>query len=187
MRKLAFIEGKNVPQSRSTQNVRFLFAHDVEYWQKIDEENAKKAEKGLLNRNMKPFKATRYAYRLARLQKLNSWRARVYAEVLSSCEQSIPTTGLYFFYLFKTPKSWSNKKKKEHYYKPHENKPDLDNLHKGVLDCLYENDSMVHTIFAHKMWIPETQEEGLLILQDEDFMEDVLTEIKTEFIIPKQD
>lgn len=52
-------------------------------------------------------------------------------------------------------KSWSKKKKKEMDGMPHQQKPDLDNLCKGVMDCLWEEDSHIHQIHAEKVWSTE--------------------------------
>ncbi len=50
------------------------------------------------------------------------------------------------------PSSWSRKKKLKFEGRPHLSKPDLDNLVKAVMDCLYESDSHIHTIYARKFW-----------------------------------
>ena len=50
------------------------------------------------------------------------------------------------------PKSWSKKKKKEIDQKPHQQRPDVDNLMKGLMDALFQEDSHIHTIHAKKVW-----------------------------------
>jgi Holliday junction resolvase RusA-like endonuclease len=50
------------------------------------------------------------------------------------------------------PKSWSKKKKQEMQEKPHQQRPDVDNLVKGVMDSLFQEDSHIHTIEAQKVW-----------------------------------
>lgn len=50
------------------------------------------------------------------------------------------------------PKSWSKKKKKEMQEKPHQQRPDVDNLVKGLMDSLFQEDSHIHTIEAKKVW-----------------------------------
>lgn len=51
------------------------------------------------------------------------------------------------------PESWSDAKKKRAYYTPHCQRPDLDNLIKGILDTLtIKEDSHIHTIKAQKLW-----------------------------------
>ena len=50
------------------------------------------------------------------------------------------------------PKSWSKKKKREHYGKNHQQKPDLDNLVKAVFDSLCADDSHICFLLADKLW-----------------------------------
>jgi len=50
------------------------------------------------------------------------------------------------------PPSWSNKKREEFLNKPHQQKPDIDNLCKGFLDCLMKDDSRVWHLNATKYW-----------------------------------
>ena len=50
------------------------------------------------------------------------------------------------------PKSWSKKKKELMLEKPHQQRPDVDNLVKGVMDSLFQEDSHIHTIEAKKVW-----------------------------------
>lgn len=59
------------------------------------------------------------------------------------------------------PKSLSKKKKKELLGYPHKHRPDLDNLVKAVLDCLWEEDSIVSEIHATKQWAEEGKIEVL--------------------------
>ncbi len=51
-----------------------------------------------------------------------------------------------------TPKSWSKKKHAIHDGKPHEQRPDLDNLLKAWNDCVFAEDSTVWRIHATKLW-----------------------------------
>jgi Holliday junction resolvase RusA-like endonuclease len=50
------------------------------------------------------------------------------------------------------PKSWSDKKKELMDGKPHQQKPDIDNLVKAVMDSLSSNDAHVYHITASKYW-----------------------------------
>ena len=36
--------------------------------------------------------------------------------------------------------------------KPHQQRPDIDNLVKGLMDALLEEDSHIHTVYAKKIW-----------------------------------
>lgn len=49
------------------------------------------------------------------------------------------------------PKSWSKKKKNLMLGKPHQQKPDLDNLIKTI-DCLCDEDEFIYQINATKKW-----------------------------------
>ncbi len=65
------------------------------------------------------------------------------------------------FYI-EMPGSWSEKKRKLYDGKPHQQKPDLDNLIKSVNDCLKSEDASVHDIEASKIW----WKEGKIIFYD---------------------
>ena len=57
--------------------------------------------------------------------------------------------------LFHVPmaKSWSKKKKLEMHGTIHENKPDVDNLLKGFMDCLCpDGDQAIYAILPIKVW-----------------------------------
>lgn len=53
------------------------------------------------------------------------------------------------------PKTWSKKKKAEMNRAPHQQKPDIDNYIKGLLDAVFKDDSKVHEILARKFWSME--------------------------------
>ncbi len=63
---------------------------------------------------------------------------------------------LFVEFYIKMPKSWSKKKKAEYLGERHQQKPDVDNLIKGVMDALFKEDSHVHTIYAKKTWAEES-------------------------------
>jgi len=50
------------------------------------------------------------------------------------------------------PKSWSKKKKEEMDQTPHQQRPDIDNLTKALLDALFKEDCTVWSICTHKIW-----------------------------------
>lgn len=66
-------------------------------------------------------------------------------------EDDLPEAiGLVF--IMPMPTSWSEKKKKLMDGKPHQAKPDTDNLQKSVWDCLAESDSYIWDARATKFW-----------------------------------
>lgn len=50
------------------------------------------------------------------------------------------------------PKSWSNKKKAEMEGKPHQQRPDIDNYLKSLLDAVFDDDATVWDVRATKVW-----------------------------------
>tara|TARA_R110000868_G_scaffold87034_4_gene243649 strand:+ start:1101 stop:1487 length:387 start_codon:yes stop_codon:yes gene_type:complete len=59
---------------------------------------------------------------------------------------------VYLKFHIKTPDSWSVKKKLAMLGKPHQQKPDCDNMIKAFCDALSKEDSNIHTMFAKKVW-----------------------------------
>jgi len=53
------------------------------------------------------------------------------------------------------PESWSSWKKIDRKGKPHQQKPDLDNLLKSINDCLKISDQTIYYIEASKIWDDE--------------------------------
>jgi Holliday junction resolvase RusA-like endonuclease len=50
------------------------------------------------------------------------------------------------------PETWTKKKKIEMNFKPHQQKPDIDNLTKSILDSFNKDDGFVFNIHAIKYW-----------------------------------
>lgn len=56
-------------------------------------------------------------------------------------------------YTLAMPKSWSKKKKEEMNGKPHEQKPDIDNLQKALFDAIFDEDKHIHLVGKQrKIW-----------------------------------
>ncbi len=53
------------------------------------------------------------------------------------------------------PQSWSKKKRDEWNGKPHMNKPDLDNMVKGIFDAVFSEDAHMWSFTAEKYWAYE--------------------------------
>lgn len=174
MKVIAFIEGRPVPQPRTTQRVRFLFGRSLDYWEKEDAKNAERAQLGMLNKKGKPYKATRYAYRLRRLQKINEYRARVLLAVQRNVTGDIPYKYLFFVFLLHPPKSWTKKKRAEMKWALHDKKPDYSNLIKGVEDALYEQDNKCNAVGIYKFYAPAEYPEGLLIIENREIHQYVI-------------
>ena len=65
------------------------------------------------------------------------------------------SSSLFIRFEMPMPNSWSKKKKMKMHQKPHQQKPDIDNLVKAVLDSLFHDDSHVFYINAFKTWSHE--------------------------------
>ena len=92
------------------------------------------------------------------------WRAWA-DEIRLACqyEEFIPGNELIMEFYIPMPKSWSKKKRAEFVGEPHtQNRLDLDNLCKAVMDALIKDDGCVHYLKAKKIW----SEEGMIKLDN---------------------
>lgn len=58
----------------------------------------------------------------------------------------------HLIFILGMPASWSRKKRAAMLYQPHQAKPDKDNLEKGFLDCLFDDDAAVWDGRVSKIW-----------------------------------
>ena len=65
-------------------------------------------------------------------------------------------------FILPMPKSWSKKKRAEMNGKPHQSKPDKDNLEKALLDALFEDDAHIWDSRVTKLW----GEAGQIIIRE---------------------
>jgi len=68
--------------------------------------------------------------------------------------KELPADFFHVVFLIEVPRSWSEKKKREHIGLPHLAKPDKDNLEKALIDAVYRNrdDSHVWNTASTKLW-----------------------------------
>lgn len=70
-----------------------------------------------------------------------------------------------YSFRIKMPKTWSKKKKEKFANKPHQQRPDLDNLLKGFWDAVLDEDCKIWRIlYAEKIW---DYEDSIEIIQIE--------------------
>jgi hypothetical protein len=74
---------------------------------------------------------------------------------------SLPESGLHVLFILPMPKSWSKKKRAMMDGQPHRQRPDIDNLHKGLLDAVFDDDCAVWDHRLTKLW----GEEGAICLK----------------------
>lgn len=73
--------------------------------------------------------------------------------------------GSMIFFRIPMPKSWSKKKRSEMAGKPHQQKPDLDNLIKALIDAVHAEDSHIwHLQCCMKIW----SDEGSILIGGEE-------------------
>ena len=68
--------------------------------------------------------------------------------------KELPTDFFHVVFLIQVPRSWSEKKKREHIGLPHLAKPDKDNLEKALIDAVFRSrdDSHVWNTASTKLW-----------------------------------
>ena len=74
---------------------------------------------------------------------------RAHTERLRFC---LPDYGCRITFTIPMPQSWSKKKRQEMLNAPHQQKPDLDNCIKSVLDALRGEDCTVYQLSSEKRW-----------------------------------
>jgi len=92
-------------------------------------------------------------------------RYRAYSDALrQACLEADFVLGeaIYMEFYFPMPKSWSQKKKDKMVGEPHKQRPDTDNVVKGIQDSLLPEDCKVWHIEAKKFWSVE----GHIILEN---------------------
>ena len=97
-----------------------------------------------------------------RMTKSDKWKKRKcvqdfweYKQILATRaikEGVLPREHYDLTFVLKMPMDWSKKKRAEQVGQPHKKRPDIDNLVKGVLDCLLAEDGCVYEIKANKQW-----------------------------------
>ena len=60
--------------------------------------------------------------------------------------------GSHIIFYMPMPKSWSRSKRLKMTGRPHQVKPDIDNLMKALMDALYKNDSSIWDCRITKVW-----------------------------------
>ena len=116
--------------------------------------------------NYRPVTQKYWAYKSELVQQANQ------------ADFTLPDSFVAIFYIA-MPKSWSKKKRDEMRGKPHQQAPDLDNLQKGLADCLLpDNDTAIWFCISVKIWANTGSILVYTILDSE--KQDILTRLKIE-------
>lgn len=89
-------------------------------------------------------------------------RYRAFADECRLRGIRVPEQGAHITFVLPMPQSWSKKKRAEMAGKPHQQRPDVDNLHKSLLDALYDDDCTVWDCRISKRW----GESGKIIINE---------------------
>lgn len=93
-----------------------------------------------------------------RMTRSDRWKKRkattnywAYKDLLRLEKVEVPTP-CHVIFNIPMPHTWSNKKRLLMDGKPHEQKPDIDNLLKGLFDATFEEDCHIYKVLAEKNW-----------------------------------
>ena len=75
-----------------------------------------------------------------------------YKDKVREYKITLPDNGYHIIFTLPMPMSWSDKKKSKMNGKPHQVRPDKDNLEKGLLDAIFEEDSHIWDGRVTKLW-----------------------------------
>jgi len=79
-------------------------------------------------------------------------RYRAFADEVRAHGVRIPESGAHVTFVMPMPVSWSKRARARMDGRPHQQKPDKDNLEKACLDALYGDDSGVWDLRVTKVW-----------------------------------
>jgi Holliday junction resolvase RusA-like endonuclease len=83
-------------------------------------------------------------------------RYRAYKDELQALMASVEFPSAYHVvFCMPMPKSWTKKEREQKRHQPHQQRPDKDNLEKGYLDALFEEDSAIWDGRVTKVWADE--------------------------------
>jgi Holliday junction resolvase RusA-like endonuclease len=109
----------------------------------------------VIHLHIEPFAAPRQSRRDAwkpspRVVRYRNWKDRF--RVMCEQYQWSPEPVLKVTFMVEMPRSWSKRKRAEMLHKPHQQKPDIDNICKSVLDAHGVDDGHVWKLRAAKIW-----------------------------------
>ncbi len=97
-------------------------------------------------------------------KRLEVLRYRAFCDHVRLLGVELPEAGAHITFILPMPQSWSKKKRLEMAGKPHQQKPDKDNLEKALMDAIYADDAHIWDSRVTKRW----GEEGKIIIGEID-------------------
>lgn len=89
-------------------------------------------------------------------------RYRLFCDEARLHDIRVPESGAHIIFILPMPDSWSKKKCALMDGRPHQQKPDVDNLTKSLLDALFEDDAHIWDVRVSKRW----GEAGMIIIEE---------------------
>jgi Holliday junction resolvase RusA-like endonuclease len=113
-----------------------------------------------------------------RMTRSDKWKKRPavvryfeYCNRLRELGATLPECGSKITFFLPMPQSWSKKKREAMNGKPHQQKPDLDNLIKALCDAIHKEDQHIWHYEACKLWGVE----GGIMIEVDDCRQKLLT------------
>lgn len=97
-----------------------------------------------------------------RMTRADSWKKRPCVLRYWAFKEQVKDSGLVLsdtckiIFHVQMPPSWSKKRREEFSGKPHQQKPDIDNMLKALFDALYADDAHIWRVDAEKRWAEDT-------------------------------
>jgi len=89
-------------------------------------------------------------------------RYRLFCDDVRLHDIHLPEAGAHVTFVLPMPKSWSQIKRAQMDGKPHQQKPDIDNLEKALLDAIFDDDAHIWDLRKTKIW----GEQGAIIIRE---------------------
>lgn len=94
-----------------------------------------------------------------RMTRADAWKDRpvvlkyrAFKDACRAAGVTLPESGCRVTFVLPMPPSWSAKKRAAQAGQPHRQKPDVDNILKGLMDSVFDDDAHVWDIAARKVW-----------------------------------
>lgn len=94
-----------------------------------------------------------------RMTRRDRWKQRpvvqryhAFRDQVRALRVQVPEAGAHVTFVIPMPPSWSRAKREAHRWQPHQQRPDVDNLAKALLDAVFAEDCRVHDLRVTKLW-----------------------------------
>ena len=102
--------------------------------------------------NITPVAKPRQTQRDKWAQRPAVMRYRKFCDRIRYARVQLYPCGLHVTFIIPMPDSWSKRKRQEMDGQPHQQRPDVDNFGKAILDAVYGEDSHVWDVRFTKLW-----------------------------------